>query len=116
MADGLAAAEVAQFDDIYLFRDALKAVGSTAKLQVIEQAVSLYESLHGRRSAQDEAFDIGSEHSSELNDLDSAYYRLDEDLQSLCLEYVRRNPDEVELMKTDERVSDAAKNLLAQLR
>jgi hypothetical protein len=104
-----------EIDDLYLFREALKSIGSTEKLQVIEKAVSLYESVHGRRPDQKEAFDIGCEHSSELNELDSAYYQIDEDLQALCLEYVRRNPEKVELLRADERTSDAAKKLLAQL-
>lgn len=104
-----------EIDDLYLFRDALRAVNSVAKLAVIERAVSLCESVHGRRPDQDEAFEIGSEHSSELNGLDSEYYKIDEDLQALCLDYVRRYPEEVDLLKADENDSEAAAKLLAQL-
>ncbi len=104
-----------EIEDLYLFRDALSAVGSKEKLTVIEKAVSLYESVHGRRPEQDEAFDIGCEHSSELNNLDSEYFKLEEDLQALCLDYVRRHPEESGLLKTDEKVSEAAAKLLALL-
>ena len=104
-----------EIDDLYLFRDALKAVNSVEKIAVIEKAISLYESTHGRRPDQDEAFDIGDGHSSELSALDSEYYKLEEDLQALCLEYVRRHPEEIEFLKADEKDSEAATNLLAQL-
>lgn len=102
-------------DDLYSFRDALMAVGSTAKLAIIEKAVALYESTHGRRPDQDEAYDIGDEHSSELNGLDNEYYSIGEDLQALCLQYVRLHPEEVEFLKADAAVSEAATNLLTQL-
>lgn len=114
--DGIAAvANNDGIDGLYLFRDALTAVGATEKLAVIEEAVALYESVHGRKPSQDEAEDIGEESESELTDLDDKFYGCSEDLDALCIEYSKNHPEEVALLENDQGSSQSAAKVLAAI-
>jgi len=104
-----------EHDELYEFRDALKAIGSTEKLGVIEKVIKLYESVHGRKADQDEAFDIGDSHGEELNKLDSEYYKLNEDLDELCLALAQKSIEELENIKKDAFDSELAQNTLDKL-
>jgi len=101
--------------DLYLFRDALTDVGSTLKLAIIQQAVAIYEAVNDRRPTDAEAFEVGCAHWAEFSLLDAEYYRVVEDLQSLCLAHAQRNPREKALLKEDVPHSEAAAALLAKL-
>ena len=102
-------------EELYLFRDALAAVGATKKLAVIEEAIALYESIHGRMPSQDEAEEIGDESSAELTDLDDKFYGCSEDLDALCIEYSKTHPEEIALLEEDQGSSQSAAKVLAAL-